>query len=393
MVIITGKSAWEYWRTPPLIRDSVLDQEEVLMRIPTNSKLAIALCEGVSRSRAPKLASRLRGRLLTDLKGIHLPIHAASDESGYVCKSSLLHVRKMSVQRLKERAYPLGNDIYVSSPEQAITQMVSESTRIKTLQLIYEACGSYAVFAPNLQSQLAIQAIEHELSPLGWEALDTLGAPHYADADGARSHLVTEQDEHLLWKPCLDRNKKLTTLWRRPAISSAQSFKEFSLSARYLHGLRRIRELTPYIIDGSASPIETNMVLICCLPPHMGGEEWEHPILNMRIDLSPAAQKLSYTTYCIGDQVWPNIKLIIEENGEAYHSDRDGFALASGRRAALEAMGYIVQEINYRQMSDPEQLDQILLTIAEKAGFGSQPRTPAFIKSRYELCHDLFLPE
>lgn len=393
MVIITGTSAWEYWRTPPLIREVTLDQEEVLARIPANSKLSIALCEGVSRGRASKLAGRLRNRLLTDLKGIRLPIHAASDESKYVCRNSLLYVRKMSLERLKEWAWPLGNGIYVSSPEQAVTQMVSEATRIKTLQQIYEACGSYAVFTPNLQSQLAICAIENELGPLGWEALDTPGALDYADADGARSHLLAEQDEHFLWKPCLDRNKRLTTLWRRPAISSAQSFEEFAFSIRYLHGLRRIRELTPYIIDGSASPIETNMVLICCLPAHMGGEAWEHPILNMRIDLSPAAQKLSGTAYCIGDQVWPHIKLVIEENGEAYHSDRDGFALASGRRAALEAMGYIVQEINYRQMSDLEQLDQILLTIAEKAGFSSQPRTPAFIKSRYELCHDLFLPE
>lgn len=202
--------------------------------------------------------------------------------------------------------------------------------------------------------------------------------------------MPASEDDTAGWAPCLNRTGTMTTLWKRPPITTHERLELEITRMKYLGGLKRARQLTPFIVEGAGSPLETNMVMIICLPPELGGEGWRIPYLNRRIALSPSAQLLSGSSFCVGDQVWPDSKLVLEENGKEYHTDRDGFAEHSGRRAALESMGYIVQEITYAQMSRYEQLEAILLSIAAQFGFSLQPRTSAFIRKRKELLALLF---
>ena len=110
----------------------------------------------------------------------------------------------------------------------------------------------------------------------------------------------------------------------------------------------------------------------------------------MRIDFTEDAQRLSGRRYAVGDQVWPDSKIIVEVNGEAFHADRQGFKVGSGRTAALEAMGYEVFEITYDQMSDPVKLEARLAVLSKKIGFRLQRRTVRFIERRAALIDELF---
>lgn len=80
-----------------------------------------------------------------------------------------------------------------------------------------------------------------------------------------------------------------------------------------------------------------------------------------------------------------DLKVDIELNGRAFHADERGFSLESGRRAALEAMGYRVLEITHGQMEDYDSFETISLSFADVLGFREAPRTSAFCKRRKEL--------
>lgn len=122
----------------------------------------------------------------------------------------------------------------------------------------------------------------------------------------------------------------------------------------------------------------------------MGGEGWPWPSLNRRIDFTSEVRAVSGSAYCVADLLWVDQRVDIEVNGMAYHADAQGFTRESGRRAALEAMGYTVLEIAYRQMADLESLDIMMETFAQRLGFPLRTRTVEFIERRRRLHKSLF---
>lgn len=83
-------------------------------------------------------------------------------------------------------------------------------------------------------------------------------------------------------------------------------------------------------------------------------------------------------------------KVDLEVQGMAFHADDQGFLVASGRRTALESMGYTVLEINHEQMADLEKFDAMLPSMARAVGYPLQPRTGAFLQRRDKLHRALF---
>ncbi len=391
MIVISGNSAFAWWRTPPIIRDTALPAD-ALKITPTLSQELKSLLLRPSRQNEGAVTEPLRSRILSDLKGIPLPIEVCTDEFKRHKPTPLYTVRHANVETLKPYLVNLGGGLYVANPELAIVQMMNRVSDIEALSMLYEATGIYAIFKPTPLVSIAIDLIERELGTACWEAASKNRISAYWDECGSRCPMPASEDDTAGWTPCLNRTGTMTTLWKRPPITTHERFELEIARMKYLGGLKRARRLAPFIVEGAGSPLETNMVMIICLPPELGGEGWRIPYLNRRIALSPSAQLLSGSSFCVGDQVWPDSKLVLEENGKEYHADRDGFAEHSGRRAALESMGYIVQEITYAQMSHYEQLEAILLSIATQFGFSLQPRTPAFIRKRKGLLSLLFPP-
>lgn len=389
MIVISGNSAFAWWRTPPIIRDTALPAD-ALKNIPSRAQELKALLLRPSGQNEGAVTEPLRSRILSDLKGIPLPIEVCTDEIKRHKPTPLYTVRHASVETLKPHLVDLGGGLYVANPELAIVQMMNRISDIEALHMLYEANGIYAIFKPTPLASITANLIERELGTACWEAASKSGINAYWNESGSRCPMPSYEDDTAGWTPCLSRTGAMTTLWKRPSLTTRERYELETTRMKHLSGLRRARKLAPLIVEGAGSPLETNMVMIICLPPELGGEGWSIPYLNRRIALSPGARLLSGSSFCIGDQVWPDSKLVLEENGKEYHADRDGFAEHSGRRAALESMGYIVQEITYAQMSHYEQLEAILLSIATQFGFSLQPRTPAFIRKRKELLALLF---
>ena len=105
---------------------------------------------------------------------------------------------------------------------------------------------------------------------------------------------------------------------------------------------------------------------------------------------TPEAELLAGMSYCKCDMLWPEQNAVVELNGMAYHADRAGFKEASGRRAALESMGFSVLEITYDQMCDITQLEILLDMMSTRLGLKPAKRSTKQIERRKKLHQELF---
>lgn len=83
---------------------------------------------------------------------------------------------------------------------------------------------------------------------------------------------------------------------------------------------------------------------------------------------------------------------MFEANGEAYHADRHGFTEQSGRRAALETIGYTVMDITNDMINDLERFDAFLTSIEMQTGIHLRDKSVAFLGRREKLHGELFSP-
>lgn len=385
MVIICGQSAWAWWRTPPIVRETTITSDMLnsygSQEVSRTTMRHLLAGSRRSASEATRLVS---SRLLDTLKGVPTPVHVMVEDYSTRTHSQLLRQHRIPSSLPREHLYPLGNELYVASPVIALTGMARQLFLEQLITLAFEACGLYALFAPTHRARLALKGLEAEglLSP----AQCHQQANAYCDLRGNAIPLCDSSGRPLPWSPCRNRRGTLTSLWKRPPLISSEDLLASAARLADMHGLPALRRAAQFILDGSGSPLETQWIILTCLPPRLGGEGWDRPLLNCRLDFSPEVKELAGMPYCICDIIWPALKSIIEVNGFDYHADDMGFYVASNRHPALEAMGYTVQEVNHSQMSKLELLDVILSVCARRLDLPLQKRTSSFLNRR-ELLH------
>ena len=173
-------------------------------------------------------------------------------------------------------------------------------------------------------------------------------------------------------------------------IATREQLKNAYREIKEVNGIVRARRLAPFVLDGSGSPLETTMCLLEFLPAYRGGEQWEIPHLNRTVLLNENVRNIQDGDHLVADQEWHSRLAILEVNGMGHHADPTGFARTSRRRVSLEAMGYVVREINYEQIEDLDKLNIILESYAEPLGLKHRPRTASFLDARERLHGDLF---
>ncbi len=71
------------------------------------------------------------------------------------------------------------------------------------------------------------------------------------------------------------------------------------------------------------------------------------------------------------DLLWPEQRLIVEVDGFAFHSTRKAFERDRARDAQLQAAGYRVLRITWRQIQDEPEALIATLAVSLQAGFAS----------------------
>lgn len=392
MVVICDISALQYWNTPPLFKSVGADLSGAVMRAPAETGLPSWL---FARRRDAREAIRvIQGRLLNDLVGVSAPIHAMTDDSLDSHASRLLIPHRIPPWLAEEHLVYLGAGLHVLTPEATLCSLrprrsargLGEAARLA--KMMFEAAGIFVIPPDNERTRLVVTGLAREglLAPETYRGLGIYG---FSDASGRPFGDRDEYGEIRHWVPSFDRLGAYAGMWKRPPLTSAEAML-VTLDALGAGERSARRSALSVVLDGAASPNEVRAVMMLCAPRRFGGEGWEAPSLNRQVIFSEEAAALAHAPHCFADGLWEGRKKVLEVLGEAFHADGRGFRLVSGRTAALESMGYTVAELIDEQLRRLELFDALLPSLAAKLGFGLAERTPAFLRRREALHHELF---
>lgn len=192
----------------------------------------------------------------------------------------------------------IGKGIYVSTPEACFLQMAAEYPFAKLLKIGFELCGTYSIY-----------------------------------------------DDQLI---------------RREPRMSTGSLYEYLSHATGCKGAKRAALIVKYLADNSASPMETALTALLCLPPHRGGYGLPQPLLNYPI------KQEHILRYC--DLCWPGSKLALEYDSDAHHASPRKLNEDSFRRIQIETTDMHVISVTKTQLFDPNSFEQLAHVVGRYLG-------------------------
>lgn len=229
--------------------------------------------------------------------------------------------------------YSIKKGYSVSCPELCFLQMAQILPPVKLIELGFELCGNYAIDSTDMR---------------GFAAREPL--------------------------------TKMTALERY--CRKVGAFK----------GVKAARQALPHIIDNAASPMETKLVMLLCLPASYGGFALPQPKMNYPISASDiSAYKGKRQYFC--DLFWPESKLAVEYDSDMFHVGSDRIAYDAERRRNLIAKGITVISVTKDQVFNANKTEALARMLASKMGHRIRTSLKDAMMRRYDLRKALFQTE
>ncbi len=239
--------------------------------------------------------------------------------------------------------YRVSKDVLLSSPEFTLLQLAYGSTLARSTLLSLEFCG------------------------------------FYSKANGSESKLRT-------------RRAPLTTPLRIGSLID---------ELPGAHGIRLIKRTLPYLMAGSASPMETNVAMLACLSRCYGGYGLAIPRFNQTIKLSKEGERIMGMNAITADLVWPNAYVAVEYNSTEEHgldpdkTDNSSVQMREAlhklerrrkrdemRVSALSASGWKTFPLVGAQVYNCQSFDAVIRAIANVLGEKVREETSDFQRKR-----------
>lgn len=261
--------------------------------------------------------------------GCTLPVHAlVGTTSARVQTKSVLGHRWGSLPEQSVEA--AGEGFFVSTPEFCYLQMASRLSLARLIQLGCELCGTYA---------------QQDTGP------------------AAR---------------------------REVALTSVDGLRAFVEAASHAYGRAKALRALCFVADGAASPMETVLMLLLCLPYRLGGYGIEQPQINYHVTVPNRRRKLADRTYCECDLCWPGSNLAVEYDSVLYHLDPDRQESDARRRGTLVSLGFTVLTVSRKQVVDGGAFNRLAHQIANLTGKRLRYVDPGFTRAHLALREELF---
>lgn len=171
-------------------------------------------------------------------------------------------------------------------------------------------------------------------------------------------------------------------------LTSVEKLRALVASLGPVRGKKKAIQALRYVTNGSASPRETVLTMLLCLPYRMGGCGIALPQLNYRIDLGRRERRIAGRNYLVRDLYWPHAKLDVEYDG-GDHADPERMAKDSMRRDALISMGITVISVTKWQLEHGGELNGIAHVLAGLVGKQLRYKDPEFTRASIELRREL----
>ena len=222
--------------------------------------------------------------------------------------------------------YPLWDGVFVVSPELCLVQMCQSLSFIEALELAMELCGTYALRPGNIED-------------------------------------MAQRDYRLI---------------------DAEAFRRHIASWQNIRGVTLARRIARYVEGGSASPMETKLYMLLCLPLLYGGYNLGRPELNPEFDLTPMEMEILRRGKVKPDLLWRDRDLVVEYDGRQ-HEEEGQSRYDAMRKTVLEGKGFTVIQVKRYQLYDPLAFDSVASTIAKLLHVRSRPVTLKHRRAREEL--------
>ena len=246
--------------------------------------------------------------------GLPLPLEVTVCEASARIPSEQLRYHVRSAILPRDCFSRISSGIVVSSPEHCFLQMATRLSLVELIELGYEFCGRYSL--PGLN-----------------ESLETMQRGFYD-------------------RPPLTNVKRL--------LSLVQQMKGTRGQVKAMKALK-------YIVDNSASPVETKLAILLTLPYKLGGRALPLPVMNASMNVSIDGHSKSATRlFC--DLFWPNAKVAVEYDSDMYHTGATRIASDSRRRALLLSAGVSVITVTNTQLRNANEFETIAKLLATNLG-------------------------
>lgn len=176
---------------------------------------------------------------------------------------------------------------------------------------------------------------------------------------------------------------------REAPLTSVAKLRAFVEAASNAPGRARALRALRYGRDGSASPMETMLAMLLCLPYGLGGYGLGWPELNYRVDVPASMRKLADRTYCECDLCWPDASLCVEYDSKLYHTDPERQESDARRRNTLVSLGFTVVTVSRRQVMDGGAFNRLAHQVAKKTGKRLRYEDPGFTRKHCFLRDEL----
>ena len=255
---------------------------------------------------------------------------------------------KMHIRRtpLPERSfYKLDECTYVASPELCLMQLASKLSEPQVTKLALEMCGIYA------------------LDPVDYAGMFDCPDP-LDDASG---------------------------ICKRPPLTSAAKLRAYAKRLLAPNSRAQSAHYLRYVADGSASPRETALYMLLCMPPRFGGYGLALPEFNKRIELSLTERLMVGSHHYDCDLYWPGRRPVgVEYDSRQHHVALEKQELDAVRRNMLQCKGVQVVVATRMQVNKPSEFDKLARQIGKAIGKRFRIPKKEHIEARMRLREVLF---
>lgn len=224
------------------------------------------------------------------------------------------HVHGDTMQVVFVRCLSEESLLCVVPPEVLFLNMAATSSLVELVKLGYELCGGYSLF------------------PAGSK-----------DVNPSRSFIPREP------------------------LTTAAKLGAYVYAAGHSRSVRKARMALRYIVDGSASPKETELCMLLVMPRRMGGYGFEKPLISHSSDVlarmvsaTPSSGACSLL-WCKAHVAVEYSSVPLREGGCAEKADRSYRRLPS-------SLGFKVVNVTDWHIYEAENLDKIAKAVASKQG-------------------------
>ena len=271
------------------------------------------------------------------LEHVGTPIHAMVPDraKGTSTKRLVTHVHSAPMPH--GAMLDLGHDLCICSPRYTFLLSAADLDLIDSVSLAMELCGTYSK----------------------WK-LDDVPSPYGSYRGTADTVRCT---------------------FNLPKAMSLKLVRPFIERQRGQRGAVGARAALRWVLEGSASPMETAVYLLLCLPKRLGGYGLPKPILNPKLVISnPNGNKVRFP-----DLFWPERSIDVEYNSDATHSGEWSRYRDSKREVELTVGEIKVLPLTRAQLMSAEDFDAFANGLRRMLGIRARRKDPRWSYRHSEL--------